>query len=233
MSIDFNRVETLPERLAWFDEHHRLIVEGKPFFLLGMYGCGKNDAEADIYADSAFNCTLTGSPAALDLAAARGLKVLYNVHRLANADEADVERECKKMAGRKEVIVWYTNDELPPGLVPQQTQLYNRLRKYDPNRPVFAVLDKYYHVRDFMPSFDVIAMDPYPVGNRRREPWRCVQNGPGKRRMLYLDSVRYGKCRSLLTGNGTAETSTHPHLNITFLRGKSSVRWPGNRLLLG
>lgn len=180
MSIDFNRVETLPERLAWFDEHHRLIVEGKPFFLLGMYGCGKTDAEADIYADSAFNCTLTGNPAALDLAAARGLKVLYSTHRLAHADDAKVESECRKMVGRKEVIVWCTNDELPPGLVPQQTLLYNRLRKYDPGRPVYAVLDKCHHVRDFMPSFDVIAMDPYPIGNKRRGPIAMCTEWPRK-----------------------------------------------------
>jgi hypothetical protein len=180
MSIDFNRVETLPERLAWFDEHHRLIVEGKPFFLLGMYGCGKTDAEADIYADSAFNCTLTGNPAVLNLAATRGLKVLYSTHRLAHADDAKVESECRKMAGRKEVIVWCTNDELPPGLVPQQTLLYNRLRKYDPGRPVYAVLDKCHHVRDFMPSFDVIAMDPYPIGNKRRGPIAMCTEWPRK-----------------------------------------------------
>ena len=167
-TITFQRVETLPDRQVFFDSHHRLIVDGKPFFPLGMSGCGANDAETDIYTNSPLNCAFAGNPAAFERAAAHGLKVIFGASHLATASESAVKEMCRKYGRRKELLVWCTNDELPPGFVSRQTTLYRRLREYDPDHPVYAVLDKYYHVRDFMPSFDFIIMDPYPVGNRKR-----------------------------------------------------------------
>ncbi len=69
-------------RRACIDEHQRLIHDGKPFFPLGMYWSGINEADLNTYADSAFNCLMPyGMPTKeqMDLAHARGLKVIYSV----------------------------------------------------------------------------------------------------------------------------------------------------------
>lgn len=170
--MNFNHAETLPPRKVYFDAHHRLMVDGKPFFPLAMDGCGGNDAETDIYADSPLNATVTGNFAAFDRAEKRGLKVIFGfgVDRMVGRGEDQMREMCGKIAMRPGFLAWYNNDEQPPGLADMHTELYQRLCEYDPDHPVYAVLDKHWHVRDFMPSFDCIAMDPYPVGNRNRGP---------------------------------------------------------------
>lgn len=182
MSMDFTRAAKLPDRKVYFDAHHRLIVDGKPFFPLGMYGCGRNPAETDIYTNSALNCTFVGSPKGMKRASDRGLKVLFSASSLAQKDEKAVKQLVEKIGSQDALLMWCTNDELPPGFVNQQVVLYNRLRKHDPDHPVYTVLDKHFHVHCFMPSLDCIMMDPYPIGNSKRGTISMCTEWPVKAR---------------------------------------------------
>ena len=164
--IAFTRAAEWPARKSWFDPAKRLVVDGKPFFPIGMYQGKMVREELDVYKEGAFNCLLTSaSTNALDLAADCGFKVIASTagYLETNALATALERFRRHPA----VIAWYTNDEMPPGYVPRQTALQETYRRCDPDHPTFTVLDKPWQTRAFMPTFDVIAMDPYPIANHR------------------------------------------------------------------
>ncbi len=164
--VAFTRAATRPNLKVWFDPLKRTIVDGKPFFPLGMYFGRSTREELDIYTQAAFNTVFCGaSTQALDLVQSYGLKGIVST-----ASHVDPETLARKLRGLKDhpaVLAWYTNDEMPPGLAPRQAKLQEVYRREDPHHPTFTVLDKPWQVRTFMPTFDVIGMDPYPIGNHR------------------------------------------------------------------
>lgn len=164
--VAFTRAATRPDLKVWFDARKRPIVDGKPFFPLGMYFGRIEKKELDIYKQAAFNTVFCdGSLKSLDVVQSYGLKGIVNT-----ASCVDPERLARKLRELKDhpaVLAWYTNDEMPPGLAPRQAILQKVYRGEDPHHPTFTVLDKPWQVRIFMPTFDVIGMDPYPVGNHR------------------------------------------------------------------
>ena len=164
--VPFTRAAKRPPRKVWFDSRKRLIVEGKPFFPLGMY-FGKNSKEEfEVYRQAAFNTVFCGSSIpSLDLVHAQGLKAIVNTASFVEPEK--LERVLHELKDHPAVLAWYTNDEMPPGLVPRQAMLQKVYRRVDPDHPTYSVLDKPWQVRLFMPTFDVIGMDPYPIGNHR------------------------------------------------------------------
>ena len=163
-SLAFTRCAVLPERRVRFDEHQRLLVDGRPFFPVGCYGCGKTEEKSDLYASLGFNATIVGDAAAIERATKRGIKVVAS----ACSDDTNVlKRICSKQIDNPNVIVWYTADELPPGFAKRQAAAIRYLHALDPNRPAFTVLDNPPTARDLLESFDVIGTDPYPICNPR------------------------------------------------------------------
>lgn len=100
------RLDSLGQRLAYIDGHGRLIVNGEPFFPLGMYWNAHfdrtgeaaadrdrknarwpksmNREHLDLYAQSPFNCLMpydswNASRADLDAAHGKGLRVIFSV----------------------------------------------------------------------------------------------------------------------------------------------------------
>ncbi len=171
-----------PARTATIDEHHRLILNGKPFFPLGMYWSTINKDEIEIYAKSAFNCLMPyRSPTVeqMDLAHRHGLKVIYSVKDIyhstkyapknikSEADErAFIEKKVKTFAGHPALMAWYINDELPLDLLPRLSAHRQWLEELDPNHPTWVVLYQVDHVRRYLETFDVIGTDPYPIPTR-------------------------------------------------------------------
>ena len=76
----FTRVERLPKMSVWFDGQGRAIVDGKPFFPLGMYWGAITTNKLEIYAKGPFNCLMPynapNSKELMDLCHERGLKVM-------------------------------------------------------------------------------------------------------------------------------------------------------------
>lgn len=124
----FIRVERLPERRAYIDGHRRLIVDGQPFFPLGMYWSGVKEPELETYAKGPFNCLMPyGSPTTnqMDACHARGLKVIYSIKDFysgtrwapkgmkTEADElAEIRKRVALHSRHPALIAWYINDLL-------------------------------------------------------------------------------------------------------------------------
>ena len=165
--IAFTRAAELPPRKVWFDSRRRLIVDGKPFFPMGMYLENASKDDMGLYTQAPFNTALCGaSRDRIDSLAGYGLKVIAGTTKQTDPDK--LYETLRKLKGHPSIIAWYTNDEFPPGLIARQTELQRIYREVDPDHPTFTVLDKPWQVRMFLPTFDVIGMDPYPIGNSHR-----------------------------------------------------------------
>jgi len=153
-------------RKVYFDAARRTIVDGRPFLPLGMYGGSLSDAEFAIYREAPFNTMFCKAKREdLDLCAKRGMKAIIGLAGI--FDHAVLEAKLRELKDHPAVLAWYTNDEIPPGFARRQAGLQEVFRRVDPEHPTWTVLDKPWQVRDFLTSFDVIGMDPYPIGNHR------------------------------------------------------------------
>jgi hypothetical protein len=122
----FSRVETLPKRRAFIDAHRRLIVDGQPFFPLGMYWSGIKEKECDLYPRglSTASCrTAVRRPIRWTPASARPQSDLLDkdyfsgtrwapAHMKTEADEtAEIQRRVALHGKHPALIAWYINDE--------------------------------------------------------------------------------------------------------------------------
>jgi len=178
----FLRVETLPARRVFIDGHRRLIVDGQPFFPLGMYWSGIKEKDLDLYAKGPFNCLMPyGSPTTnqMDACQARGLKVIYSIkdyysgtrwapaHMKTEADEkAEIQRRVALHGKHPALIAWYINDELPLEMVDRLAARQRMMEELDPDHPTWVVLYQHDQVDAYLPTFDVIGTDPYPVPDK-------------------------------------------------------------------
>ena len=158
----FTRVSEMPRRKVYFDRHHRLIVDGKPFFPVGSYGCGKDEHDTDIFAAAGFNCAIVSSAEKVERLSRRGLKSIVGC---GGSKTSIVERAVRNFATNENVIAWYTADELPIGFQRSEVRLHRHLHALDRERPTLTVLDQPLQSRDHLASFDIIGTDPYPVCN--------------------------------------------------------------------
>lgn len=181
-SCVFTRVGQLPQRRVWIDEHQRCIVGGKPFFPLGMYWKDVAAEKLAKYAEGPFNCLMPytrATCAQLDLCRDKGFMVFQDLRgtlhsawgrrkKFTSQGEVDAfyEAEINKVKDHPALLAWYVNDESPVTEVPERTHLYLIFRRLDPDHPTWAVLDRVHDLREFIPTFDVLGVDPYPVSQK-------------------------------------------------------------------
>jgi len=174
-SLTLTRVEKFPPRKSYMDRHRRLIVDGEPFFPLGTYWGGIKTNEMAIYAKSPFNCIMPYADvgrAGVDLADAHGIRVIYSVKDLyvgrrgiktqAEARQR-ITQTVNALKDHPAIIAWYINDELPLTMRDELTAHRQWLEELDPGRPAWVVLYQVNQVREYLPTFDVIGTDPYPI----------------------------------------------------------------------
>ncbi len=179
----FTRVERMPKMSTWFDRQGRAIVDGKPFFPLGMYWSAVTTNKIETYAKGPFNCLMPyhapNSKDLMDLCHAKGLKVIYSVKDIYSGTrwapkgiktEADETRYIKDRVNRFKnhpaLLAWYLNDELPLTMLPRLAARRDLMEKLDPGHPGWSVLYQYKSIREYMPSFDVVGTDPYPIPSK-------------------------------------------------------------------
>ena len=174
ISLPFTRVDAYPERRAYIDRYHRLIVDGEPFFPLGCYFQEVRRSELETFADSPFNCIMPYAQISreeLDWCQELNIKVLYSVinnfrTRVAESDEDGDERTrltVEALRDHPAIIAWYINDELPLTMLPQLTARRDQMEELDPSRPTWVVLYQVNELREYIPTFDVIGTDLYPI----------------------------------------------------------------------
>ena len=162
-SLDFTRGRV--ERKVFFDDRRRIVVDGAPFFPLGVY---VHPADKDVpYLDrlrgSPFNCVVecAADRKMLDKYHAAGLKVIPK----APLNPAWAGSVVKGLGGHPALLAWYVIDETPADRADQRRQLQKVVEEADPDHPTFAVLSLPRNADAFMGAFDIISSDPYPVGS--------------------------------------------------------------------
>lgn len=170
---------------VYLDEQGRTIVQGQPFFPLGLYD-SRSDAEGlQQLAAGGFNCIMpyginSGFPDRvkeyLDAADGCGLKVIYSLKDLYDGTRwrprqigswtaaADMAKGVvEAFRSHPAVLAWYLNDELPTTFVPALTERYQLLRQLDPNHPCWSVLYQVKELDQYVGTTDILGTDPYPV----------------------------------------------------------------------
>jgi hypothetical protein len=164
------------------DEHRRLIIDGKPFFPLGMYFSGFNEADLKTYSASKFNCLMpyqAPSVKQMDLAAKYGLKVIYSVKDMyfgspwcpatihSEADEEPLVRaRVRQFRDHPALLAWYLNDELSLKYLPRLEAHHCWVAEEDPGHPTWSVLYQVDDIGAYINSFDCIGSDPYPIARK-------------------------------------------------------------------
>jgi hypothetical protein len=177
---------TCPPRNASFkstiDEHRRLVVDGRPFFPLGMYWHSINEKDLKLYADSKFNCLMPygpPTPQQMDLAQEYGLKVIYSVKdwyaglkscpasiKTEADEEQQVRARIRQFRNHPALLAWYLNDELPQSWMPRLEAHERWVAEEDPDHPTWVVLFQVNEISAYINSFDIIGSDPYPIGRK-------------------------------------------------------------------
>jgi hypothetical protein len=166
--VEFVRVGRLPVRKVAIDGHRRCLIDGKPFFPLGLYTSRFTEGAAKDLADAGFNCAMpygiTGRKE-LDIAARYGLKICADVRGFDPSFEKS-QNAIKAIKDHPGLLAWYVNDEAPLADLPALLRRYKFLASTDAHHPVYAVMDRLHDLREFIPSYDVLGMDPYPVTDK-------------------------------------------------------------------
>ena len=178
--LEFTRTAEPVRRKVYIDDRQFAVVDGKRFFPIGMYSRIMTDEQFDFFTRGPFNCVKMANHGVkkeyLDAFWKRGIRVIVDIRdeiKVITADKSE-----SKAAGLKAVadtvlawkdhpavLGWYNNDEAPLSLIPDIRLATRLVYQLDPDHPTYAVTDKPGQAQSFMPTYDVIGMDPYPVGN--------------------------------------------------------------------
>ena len=177
----FARLKKLPPRRVHFDKHFRTIVDGKPFFPLGMYWSDVNAKELAVYTNGTpFNCLMPykrPDAAKMDLCEAAGVKVIYpicgfyellagtNVQKAAEYKAKYIDGLVEKFRSHPATLAWYLADELPTPYAGLMDERNRMCHEKDPDHPTWVCLNRTSNVRPFINGYDAVGMDPYPIGS--------------------------------------------------------------------
>ena len=190
--LKFERLAARPKDWhAWIDENRVMRVQGERFFPIGVYYSAKKVEEGlKIFSDAdvpinTFHCYGVPSLAGLDACLSNGVRVIPGVNNVYAGSRAGVKKgvftiEDQRKYVRERVIPvkdhpaiigWYLNDEPRPILAEKMADQQRFFAQMDPTRPTCSTFDHPEYVRGFMKGFDILDIDPYPVG---RWPIRTV-----------------------------------------------------------
>lgn len=163
----------VPAAKCWIDRHQRLIVDGKPFFPLGMYAERvPTDEDLKRISESGFNCMMpymlsngwTSFEAArdyLNLSEQYGVKTLFN---LKDNNTDDCQGIVWTFKDHPNILAWYINDESAGvEIFPDLKRRQEIIHTVDADHPTWTVLYQTWMVNSFLDLTDAIGIDPYPV----------------------------------------------------------------------
>lgn len=175
------------------DEHHRLIVDGKPFMPIGIYGAWQGsmkDEDLQRIADAGFNTLhlygiawhrgpgkyatdIEGIRAGVDQVARFGLKLVPSLkehlhgwnHKVDDAfgPIPVVKKVVENLKDHPAVLVWYISDEEARSRVPDIIKLRETIGAIDPNHPTWTLTCFYDDLNYYATSGDILGIDPYPI----------------------------------------------------------------------
>ena len=165
-STSFSRVVALPQRRVAIDEHGRCVLDGKPFFPLGVYW-NPNEKQLGMFTNSPFNCAIhyeMMSKERLDFCQCAGIKTFSSFDRKLWENNRDkLSAHIESVRRHPALLGWYLGDEVEAVKAPVQREMYDYFSSKDPDHPCYIVQDRTYDLREFVCAADVIGLDPYPV----------------------------------------------------------------------
>lgn len=151
-----------------------LLVDGEPFFPLGLYWVRAEDLEE--LRRLHFNCgdyfyKLRGAEIAalMDEAARSGVRILLEltpfIRGRAEPDYQAIAATIERYRRHPALLAWYLVDEpadaaVEPALL---ERIYQQLRQSDPYHPVYLVNNRPHSYRTYAEASDILAVDVYPV----------------------------------------------------------------------
>ncbi len=173
--------DDLARLTSYIDRYNRFILDGKPFFPLGLYVVQylsdtsqlNEIADRDSPFDTLMNYNINNGTDAeitdyLNQLQARNLKLIFSLKDYIGHGQEDIDTITHKMNTFKNhpaIISWYMNDECGLEYLPELEALYQKARELDENHPVWSVhwntdwLIKEAH------TTDIVGVDPYPIDN--------------------------------------------------------------------
>ncbi len=176
-TLFITRMDRFPNRKSYIDAHRRLILDGKPFFPLGLYFGDVVEKDVNYLAKSPFNCIMpynSISREKLDLLDKNGIKCIYSVKDnfpslRVKEEKEGIELTRKTVTQYKDhpaIMAWYINDELPLTMLSELKARRDLMEELDPGRPTWVVLYQVNDIRSYIPTFDVVGTDPYPLSQK-------------------------------------------------------------------
>jgi len=149
------------------DEDNTLLVDGKPFFPLGLYHVDPtNYADVAALGINAVQYWTWHDRRGLDLAAAHGLKAIFEL----NHKSAQIARDAAaQFASHPALLMWYGLDEPAEGSYGMAETLREAFHASDGQHPVYSVSCRPDVFADQAEFADVFAHDPYGKPQRAAE----------------------------------------------------------------
>ena len=156
---------------AYFDEDMSMIVDGRPFFPLGIYHVGGNDnGEWDEIADIGFNVfnifSWRGTRVVEDLRYL-GVKTLWE--QLPHRAPAACMAQGTELGTNPAALFWYTVDEPAEAQFDFVKSLDDAWHEADIHHPTFLVSYQPHHFERNVRLSDILAPDCYPYHTERGE----------------------------------------------------------------
>lgn len=175
------------------DRDHRLIVDGKPFMPIGIYGAWQGsmkDEDLKRIADAGFNTLhlygiawhrgpgkyatdMEGIRAGVDQVHKYGLKLVPSIkehlhgwnHKVDDAfgPLPVAKKIVENLKDHPAVLVWYISDEEARSRVPDIIELRETVGAIDPDHPTWTLTCFYDDLNYYATSGDILGIDPYPI----------------------------------------------------------------------
>ncbi len=163
-----------PASTVTLDQKNHLVVDGEPFFPIGMYSVKPPTAFEELK-KAGFNTVHSYSieqeylQTYLNEAEKEGLKAVIFPGTKIMLDEfysiGKLIRSVKKFKDSGALLVWYLLDEpdlrkVPPSEV---ERMYEKIKAEDPHHPTGFVLARTNRLGHYAPYTDIVMVDPFPV----------------------------------------------------------------------
>lgn len=150
-TLDFTKLAAESATGVRIDHKRHLIVNGQPFFPVGMYWMNINTSELPAYAAKGFNFLMPygrATAAQFDACQSNNLKLFYTLqnfypfHRTPSdgivddsTAEAKVREHVAQFKDHPALLGWYTNDETDSSYANALADRYQLLKSLDPDHP--------------------------------------------------------------------------------------------------
>jgi len=178
--ILFERVQSLPKVGVRFDKQGRTLVDGKPFFPIGMFTHNMCESDANCIGKSPFNVIMSYMDVdekILDLCHRHDFKVIANLSgayaggvplqlpiiKSVSDEDFLIADKVERMKRHPALLAWYSGDELEIHELGRLTRHRALLESLDPNHPVWTVQCQIDHYAEYLGTYDVGGTDPYPI----------------------------------------------------------------------